>query len=643
MSQANNKSIIKQRPIRYKLITKVLLTLLGVLVIPIIVTNIVMNNFISIQLSQVVEEDLKEGREYVESILNDKATSMVAGSVRISEDTRLIKYLQNLLEKKEENIPLANIYEAMYEYGISYIAILDSSLKKIFELSFTIYPEEWIGINREFIDKGTGKLYLEEKLVDKGFLYKTSSTIELDSKNLHVITATLLSRNFADRIKNSINIDISYIKNDVREITTLYNAYGESLQGTKIELPDKYQNENEKEEGVIIEGFHHLKKEYLSFYYISQLKGTDDTLTTVIAKPLPEETSKEIQNYLLILSFIMVLFVGIAGTYLALGIINPVQMLISKISEASDKLSKGEKIEKINIKNRDELRVLAETFNSMISEIQIAYQEIKNYTDNLEKMVNDRTSELNETNRMMKHEVDMTATIQKALLPKSLIETNYLSIAHRVESMTQVCGDFVDVFTIDKESIGVLSIDVSGHVVLSALVTTMTKIYFSNIGRRIKNDPALISKEVYKEIVPILNNAEFFLSAFFGIINIKEKTFHFTNTGHPPALHYSTVDSVFHNITTKGFVMGSDDEPAFESERIKIFKGDKIVLHSDGFYKVEDPEGNKYGNERFLKTLEKNIKKKPEVIIEKIFEDLNQFQKEASTVDDKSVLIVEVK
>jgi HAMP domain-containing protein len=67
---------------------------------------------------------------------------------------------------------------------------------------------------------------------------------------------------------------------------------------------------------------------------------------------------------------------------------------ISKLTEATAKISKGDLDTKIEIKSHDEIGKLSESFNKMTADLKKLMEENKKYSIELEKKVNERTLEL---------------------------------------------------------------------------------------------------------------------------------------------------------------------------------------------------------------------------------------------------------
>ncbi|MEE9168357.1 MAG: ATP-binding protein [bacterium] len=85
------------------------------------------------------------------------------------------------------------------------------------------------------------------------------------------------------------------------------------------------------------------------------------------------------------------------GSVVYLGIYRPISIL----KTGTEKLAAGELGYRIDLKRRDELGVLASSFNNMAENLKRAYDELKQWSQKLEKRVEEKTTELEEIHKEM--------------------------------------------------------------------------------------------------------------------------------------------------------------------------------------------------------------------------------------------------
>lgn len=67
---------------------------------------------------------------------------------------------------------------------------------------------------------------------------------------------------------------------------------------------------------------------------------------------------------------------------------------VSALSNAMRRASKGDLSQSLPVRSKDEMGLLASTFNLMIKELEAARQKLSQWTEELEKEVSRKTQEL---------------------------------------------------------------------------------------------------------------------------------------------------------------------------------------------------------------------------------------------------------
>ncbi len=95
------------------------------------------------------------------------------------------------------------------------------------------------------------------------------------------------------------------------------------------------------------------------------------------------------------------ILVGVAGFLLSLGIIFWITIIftrpIGKLVEAAQEIASGRAIKEIKLKYRDEIGILAESLNEMLKSLQESHCQIRDYAENLERKVRERTRALTQS------------------------------------------------------------------------------------------------------------------------------------------------------------------------------------------------------------------------------------------------------
>lgn len=285
-------------------------------------------------------------------------------------------------------------------------------------------------------------------------------------------------------------------------------------------------------------------------------------------------------------------------------------------------------------------------------ELQEANQKLEDYNKNLEHKVAERTKELNKLNKTLEaknqemlKELKMAQRIQLGIIPdeNAFPKREELNFGSKYLSMEAVGGDIYDVIRIGRNGFGFLMADVSGHGVPAALITSMVKVSFNS-----HSDWGVLPSEVcYKvnnEMMAFIGDLDYYLSAYYGIINLETGEFQYTNAGHHPVILSNPDTEELVKLDSDGCLIGALylDEHNYETKSIKLKKNDRILFFTDGINEARNADGDFYGYDRLEEFVVKNRKLSPKDFVESLISDVEKFCGTRPPDDDRAVLCIEV-
>ena len=81
----------------------------------------------------------------------------------------------------------------------------------------------------------------------------------------------------------------------------------------------------------------------------------------------------------------------------------------------------------------------------------------------------------------------------------------------------------------------------------------------------------------------------------------------------------------------------------YQSNTIKVEKGDRIFLYTDGVTESHNTKNELYGEDRLLEIFSQNIDKSEDEILDIILKDLSEFSNGAPQFDDITMMILTIK
>lgn len=188
-------------------------------------------------------------------------------------------------------------------------------------------------------------------------------------------------------------------------------------------------------------------------------------------------------------------------------------------------------------------------------------------------------------NEVIEDELNMARKIQMQFIPDRSPSEN---IAFYYRSMEKVGGDFFDFVDVDVNKIGVFVSDVSGHGVPAAFVTSIIKTHIQQFARHIYS-PADLLFHLNGTLCQMAGDQ--FVTAFYGVLDLKRLIFSYCNAGHvPPIIVSPEPDDPSMNLKTglalgiceMSEMLGAKSNLRYRDEYIHLKKGMKILLFTDG-------------------------------------------------------------
>ena len=247
-------------------------------------------------------------------------------------------------------------------------------------------------------------------------------------------------------------------------------------------------------------------------------------------------------------------------------------------------------------------------------ELKKTKDELKNYSDNLNIIVQDRTKKLEELNGVLLNDIKYAKEIQRGLLPYQMPKNMLVSFDAEYLAAGNLSGDFYNVLKLDEDNIAIYIGDVSGHGVSAAMLTVFA---YQNIAQLKEKEeyygkiiePGYVLKTIYRSFNDTNINDEKYIVMLYGIYNIKDKTFKYASAGInvPPYIIKKTGE--LYEINVKGFPickLGDLISPYYDNRMIQLEAGDKMIFYSDGLVEARNEIGEIYGHSKLKDVLRNN-------------------------------------
>jgi serine phosphatase RsbU (regulator of sigma subunit) len=255
-------------------------------------------------------------------------------------------------------------------------------------------------------------------------------------------------------------------------------------------------------------------------------------------------------------------------------------------------------------------------------------------------IASEQKNKLEKENMRMGMELDVAKRIQTMVLPHvdEFSKCKDLEVAARMDTATEVGGDFYDVLP-QKDGSTYFGIgDVTDHGLQSGIVMLMTQSAFRTVldgkNDKITNALTQINNVLFQNIQTRLSDKR---NLTLSILKYADGKINITGQ-HETILHLKAQDSKVTEIKTLdlGMYVGLTEEfSGFVHEEIIDFKtGDILLLYTDGATEAENPQKEFYGSEKLKSALEKYRNFSCNEIINKITEEIYTFMENKNLLDD---------
>lgn len=271
-----------------------------------------------------------------------------------------------------------------------------------------------------------------------------------------------------------------------------------------------------------------------------------------------------------------------------------------------------------------------------ITERKKATIELNRLNIELENKVMERTKVLEKTNRILmkrerklQNELDLGGKIQHHFILAEPPESTMFSFHSVYKPIERVGGDFYDYITGNKDDIGLIIADVSGHGVPAALITSMLKISCT-LEKKYYKKPHVFLERLNKSLTNnILDN---FVTAFYGVLT-DSKQFIYSNAGHCTPIIYNKKEHKIIDLEPEGVFLGVFEKDInLKSRTIKLDSGDKILLYTDGLL-----DGLNLDNNISKEYINKMLLDNPHISIYEIVKKLNRIVSNNMEIDKNLV------
>jgi sigma-B regulation protein RsbU (phosphoserine phosphatase) len=240
-------------------------------------------------------------------------------------------------------------------------------------------------------------------------------------------------------------------------------------------------------------------------------------------------------------------------------------------------------------------------------------------------------------------ELDVAKSIQESMLPTEFTQlAGYrMQIVGKMIPAKEVGGDFYDFFAIDDHRVAVFIADVSGKSISACLYMVVTKSLLRALAKRQLSCSEVISQ--MNELLSTENRSCMFVTAFYGIIDLKEGVISYCNAGHNSPYIVRKERTIEAIGKENSIALGIGFPPAidYQDHTVPFGEGECLFLYTDGVTEAMNEQGQQFSEEVLLNLLKANGDDPSiAVILEEVYKQVKTFAGTTPQSDDLTMLAV---
>jgi sigma-B regulation protein RsbU (phosphoserine phosphatase) len=242
--------------------------------------------------------------------------------------------------------------------------------------------------------------------------------------------------------------------------------------------------------------------------------------------------------------------------------------------------------DQLNAYSDDDLQVLM----LLASQVAIIIEKVMLHEQLIEK-------------KRLEGQLEVARQVQLELLPAKDPQLEGYDISAYNFPTEEVSGDYYDWVKIYDDQIGLVIADVSGKGVPAALLMAFLRASLraaTHIGYSPHISMAKVNYLLWESI-----ERNQFVTAFYGILDVTNKTLSYTNAGHNPPLMLNR-DGESRFIEHGSLPLGMFRDTRYHEYYLTTEPGDTLVLYTDGVTEAQNPQGEEFGRSRLAEAVQKN-------------------------------------
>ena len=249
-----------------------------------------------------------------------------------------------------------------------------------------------------------------------------------------------------------------------------------------------------------------------------------------------------------------------------------------------------------------------------------------------------RLAEVKAEQKRIQSELRIARDIQMSMLPDVFPEREGLDMSAYVNPAREVGGDLYGYMLLGDKLYFAVG-DVSGKGVPASLFMAQATRLFHTLAKQ-GMMPAEICTRMNDALSGDDNENCMFVTFWLGLVDLKTGHLDYCNAGHnPPVIGVGDSHGDFLDMIPNAPI-GLWPEQLYEGEEIDTIKNRPLFIYTDGLNEAENPQKERFGNDRLLAALRGTNFESAQQVIESMKQEVETFRSGAEPNDDLTMMCV---
>ena len=331
---------------------------------------------------------------------------------------------------------------------------------------------------------------------------------------------------------------------------------------------------------------------------------------------------------ILLLVAVLFLLIEAAALVMGLALARSITGSVHELFAGTERVREGDFSHRIEVKTRDQLGDLADSFNQMTASIEDLLRQA-------------------EEKKRLEEELRIARSIQMSLLPQGQIAIPGLSVTALCVPAREVGGDYYDFFPLGDDRLGVLIADVSGKGTSAALYMAELKGLMLSLSQTCPSPRQLLLTA--NQIISNNLDSRSFITMTYAVIDLAARTMVHARAGHTPLIcrrQCGTGEPSVEILTPDGLVLGLRIDGGELFERLltevtmPLHSGDVLMFFTDGISEAMNVESDLFGEARLAELVGEHGHLPVEELRERILREIDAFVAGAPQHDDMTMILL---